>query len=46
MNTKVFWTVKGFPSFCVDSDLDCFLSFKYRLLFLKKLGSNEVFYLH
>ena len=36
---------KCFPSFCVDSDFDCILSFKYRLLFLKKLGSSEVFQL-
>ena len=44
------WTLKSvldsFPSFCVDSDLDCLLSFKYRLFFLKRLGSSEFFQLH
>ena len=38
---QVVWTLKSvldsFPSFCVDSDLDCLLSFKYRLDFPEKV---------
>ena len=42
---QVVWTLKSvldrFPSFCVVSDLDCLLSFKYKLFFLKRLCSSE-----
>ena len=42
---QVVWTLKSvldrFPSFCVVSDLDCLLSFKYKLFFLKRLCWSE-----